>query len=132
MRKTWGISIAVAIGGSIGALSRYALGMFNVDSWPLSTLFVNVVGSFVLGILTGYSVQREVKDWLKGGIGTGFCGGLTTMSTFSKEVVQLSEEGSVFGSLLYIVVSLSGGLLFCFIGILIGTKTAEARKERVS
>jgi fluoride exporter len=121
MKPTWKSSLAVAFGGALGSSCRYILGMHL----PLSTLFVNIAGSFLLGVVTGYSARNKMKDWIQAGIGAGFCGGFTTMSTLSKEVFELLTDDYVLKSILYIIISLVGGLLFCFIGIMIGTKRNE-------
>jgi fluoride exporter len=124
MKPTWKTSLAVAFGGAAGALCRYILGIY----FPLSTLLANIAGSFLLGIVTGYSARNKMKDWIQAGIGAGFCGGFTTMSTFSKEVFELLVDDHVLKSILYIIISLVGGLLFGFIGIMIGTNAK--RNER--
>jgi CrcB protein len=121
MKATWKTSLAVAFGGAAGALCRYILGIYV----PLSTLLANIAGSFLLGIVTAYSTQNKIKDWIKIGIGTGFCGGFTTMSTFSKETFELLAGGNWLKGILYILTSLVGGLLFCWLGFLIGTKRNE-------
>ncbi|RAK23174.1 CrcB protein [Anoxybacillus vitaminiphilus] len=121
MKLTWKTSLAVAFGGAAGALCRYILGVY----FPLSTLLANVAGSFLLGIVTAYSMKDKMKDWIKTGIGTGFCGGFTTMSTFSKEAFEWLAGGNWLKGLLYIITSLVGSLLFCLLGFLIGTKRHE-------
>ncbi len=131
MNGTWKIGAAVAFGGAVGALSRYAISVFIISPWPIATLLVNIIGSFILGILTGYAFKKKIAGWLKAVIGTGFCGGLTTMSTFSKEVVQLLTNGHIFQSIIYMVISLVGGLLVCGLGLIIGMGQI-ARKEEAS
>ena len=83
------IVLLVFVGGAIGAPSRYLLDRFvqSRHRWrfPLGTIAVNVIGCFVLGLLagSGWSTRQHAL------IGIGFCGGLTTFSTFSAEVVTL-------------------------------------------
>ncbi|WP_224447835.1 fluoride efflux transporter CrcB [Haloprofundus salilacus] len=78
----------VGTGGAIGALLRYAVGQLVDDgSFPLSTLTVNVLGSFVLGVVTFAGVGDSALLL----VGTGACGSFTTFSSFSFETVRLWE-----------------------------------------
>jgi len=80
----------VGAGGAVGALLRYYL-ILHVerDDFPLGTLVVNVLGSFVLGLLTFAGVGGDVLLL----VGTGACGSFTTFSSFSFETVRLWETG---------------------------------------
>ncbi|WP_027408312.1 fluoride efflux transporter CrcB [Anoxybacteroides tepidamans] len=111
MSGTWKIGAAVAVGGAAGAVARSLVNGWIDAPWPIATLVVNIVGSFILGTLTGYSLKKPVDDTLKAAIGTGFCGGLTTMSTFSKEAVQLVINGHLWSSFTYVSMSLASGLI---------------------
>lgn len=78
----------VGIGGAIGALLRsYVSELVDRESFPVGTLTVNVVGSFVLGVLTFAGVGNDVALL----VGTGVCGSFTTFSSFSVETVRLWE-----------------------------------------
>ncbi len=113
---------AVAIGGALGALCRYGVALlFPFLTFPWGTLFVNYIGSFLLGALTSYVGKRKVAEWLRLAIGTGFCGGLTTMSTFSKETVVLWHEHIGLANI-YVFVSFVGGLLCCYVGVYVGER----------
>lgn len=81
---------AVGVGGSIGALARYAVSL-AVERRALDTLVVNVVGSFLLGIVFGVDVGGIVTL----GVAVGFCGAFTTFSSFAVETVRLVEDGEV-------------------------------------
>lgn len=90
------IALAVLLGGAVGSTMRYLTDLLvqsrHRSSMPWGTLTVNVVGSFVLGMVA--------SSWASSGTayalwGTGFCGGLTTFSTFSFETVRLAEGGAV-------------------------------------
>ncbi|MGX1981651.1 camphor resistance protein CrcB [Thermolongibacillus altinsuensis] len=120
---------AAAVGGALGAISRYVLSIWMpVVSFPLATLIVNYLGSFILGALTEYAGKKRINEWVRLAIGTGFCGGLTTMSTFSKEMVymfQIEKEGS---ALVYFISSLVGGLLFCFLGTNVAARIVETKE----
>ncbi|GIH26916.1 putative fluoride ion transporter CrcB 2 [Acrocarpospora phusangensis] len=86
--------LLVALGAAVGAPLRYLTDRYiqsRHDSvFPWGTLTVNAAGSFVLGLLVGLPVPGPVSALL----GTGFCGALTTYSTFSYETVRLVQEGS--------------------------------------
>lgn len=113
---------AVAIGGALGALCRYGVALaFPFLTFPWGTLMVNYIGTFLLGVLTSYAGKRKVAEWLRLAIGTGFCGGLTTMSTFSKETMALWHV-QIASASLYVVASLVGGLLLCYAGIYVGER----------
>ncbi|MBB5323866.1 CrcB protein [Anoxybacillus tepidamans] len=127
MNGMWKIGVAVAVGGAVGAVSRYMISTVIESPWPIATFLVNMVGSFILGILTGYVMKKPLADWVKAVIGTGFCGGLTTMSTFSKEAVQLFTNGYIWTSFVYVAISLVAGLAAGWIGLLVTGQFA--RKE---
>jgi len=127
MDSSWKIAYAVAIGGAIGSVCRLAVGQLLNVSGPLSTFLVNIAGSFVLGMLAGYELERGIRQWLKRGIGTGFCGGLTTMSALSKETFQYIEQGSILMFFVYSVGSVCMGLFFCFVGLQVGRKVGMVK-----
>lgn len=80
----------VGTGGAIGALLRhYVSQQVEADAFPLGTLTVNVLGSFVLGVITFLGVGNQLLLL----IGTGVCGSFTTFSSFSFETVRLWETG---------------------------------------
>jgi fluoride exporter len=90
--------VVVAVGGGLGALARYGIeGVIaprQRSPFPLSTLVVNVAGSFALGLLVGAGVAGDVSDgWLRFGA-IGVIGGFTTFSTFTYETLRLIEDGA--------------------------------------
>ncbi|MBP2706891.1 fluoride efflux transporter CrcB [Microbispora sp. RL4-1S] len=89
----------VFLGGAAGAPARYLTDRFvqrRHDSvFPWGTLTVNVTGSFVLGLLLAARASAGLPADAAGLLGTGFCGALTTFSTFGFETVRLAEEGSL-------------------------------------
>ena len=99
--------------GSLGWMARW-LG----PSFPYGTLVINVSGSFVLGVAAILLLERlppEYQDWYLL-IGTGFCGGYTTFSTFEWETFKLIRDGSVWPALANVVGSVVAG----FVGVLLG------------
>ena len=98
--------LAVFLGAALGAPCRYLLDRFvqsrHESDFPWGTLTVNVVGCFLIGFFVG-------TEWMPL-LGTGFCGGLTTYSTFSYETVKLLEAGKYRPALLNVVVSVALGI----------------------
>ena len=89
------IVLGVACAGAIGAVTRYVVDIVVSDrtrtNLPVGTMVINVSGSFVLGILTGLALYHGLASTPKIVLGTGFCGGFTTFSTFAWESVALLE-----------------------------------------
>jgi CrcB protein len=109
--------LLVAIGAAIGAPLRYLtdrLVQARHDSvFPWGTLIVNVVGSLVLGVVVGLPANSAVLALA----GTGFCGALTTYSTFTYETLRLTQEGARFYALANIVMSVVAGLAAAYTGV---------------
>ncbi|MGG1699031.1 fluoride efflux transporter CrcB [Bacillus zhangzhouensis] len=123
--------LAVFIGGLIGTLCRYELSQSVVSqTFPYATLIENVVGSLLIGISTGYFMFRKRKKYLAALIGTGFCGGFTTMSTFSKETVFLLQAGQFTSSLMYILLSVIAGLTAALSGLMIAQRLFHQNEQQ--
>lgn len=104
--------VLVAVGGAVGAAIRWTI----ADAWvtngfPWPTLIVNVVGCALLAIFTADGIPTTVQRLL----GAGMCGGLTTFSTLSIEVVQLLETDQRITAITYVAASVTLGLA-AFIG----------------
>lgn len=123
-------TLLIALCGGVGAVAR-----FVVDaevrrrvrgSFPVGTFVINVLGSFVLGILTGAATHHA--GWLsptaKAALGTGFCGGFTTFSTASVETTRLWLTTGKAESSRYAVATAAISLLAAFVGLGIGTACA--------
>jgi fluoride exporter len=112
--------LLVLVGGAIGAPLRYLTDLFvqsRHDSvFPWGTLTVNVFGSLLLGAVAGGVSSAGWAGWVMILVGTGFCGALTTFSTFGFETVRLLEEGSVLEALANVTVSLTVGFAACAAG----------------
>jgi fluoride exporter len=91
------LALAVGLAGSLGSVGRYLIDGFVADRtsgpFPFGTLVVNVIGSFVLGALTGVFWYHGLAGSWRSIVGIGFCGGLTTWSAVSWETVRLAETG---------------------------------------
>lgn len=114
--------LAVFIGGGTGAVLRYLAGVLAVKvlnvNLPVSTFVVNIAGCFILGFLFALFVSKpEINPALKLALTAGFCGGLTTFSTFSLELFEMLKNAQYMQVLVYLVSSLAVGLLAVWIGV---------------
>lgn len=121
-------ALAVALGGAVGSVARWLVAVALAGAsraFPWSTMAVNVVGSLVLGIvLTVWPVDRASGWRLL--LGVGFCGGFTTFSTFSADLVGLVERGQPARAATYATASLAAGLLAMAAGLAIGRAAGGA------
>ena len=113
--------VAIALGGAVGALLRYALRellpSFADGRVPLATIAANISGSFLLGFLTITLLQRSaVPPELRLGVTVGLLGAFTTFSTFSLETVDLLEGGQWPFALLNVTLSVTAALLAVWAG----------------
>ncbi len=95
----------LALAGAIGAVTRYLVdGRIQEGTssdHPTGTLVINVTGSLLLGFLTGLALYHAFPGTPRTVLGTGFCGGYTTFSTFAFETVQLAERRNYSGAARY-------------------------------
>ncbi|CAK0781250.1 F(-) channel [Gammaproteobacteria bacterium] len=117
----WKPIIAVSLGSAVGALSRWGLGnQLNslFPTLPLGTLSANLIGGYIIGIAVAYFAQAPgiAPEWRLLVI-TGFCGGLTTFSTFSAEVVTLLQQGRTTWAMGAIAIHVCGSLLMTLAGL---------------
>ena len=107
----------VLLGGAIGAPLRYLTDLFvqsRHDSvFPWGTFTVNILGSLILGVTAAAVIDLGSPAWVLALVGTGFCGALTTFSTFGFETIRLLEEGSVLTAATNCLASLVIGLGAC-------------------
>ena len=112
-------TLYVAIGGLLGVLARFGVGRLSLHhEWLIwSTVAINIVGSFLLGLLVAeHWFGRDLRE----GLGAGFLGGFTTFSTFSVQTV-LEVEAEEFGRAAgYLLASVLGGLLAAMVGYRFG------------
>ena len=108
--------------GSIGTLARYAIGglvQYRVgSSFPAGTLAVNLTGCFLLGGIGEYALQHiSISPDLRIGITVGFFGAFTTFSSFAYESSRMIENGDWMKMVLYVSISVAGGILLAITGI---------------
>lgn len=113
-------ALLVVLGAAVGAPLRYATDRIvqarHSTGLPWGTFVVNAVGSFVLGLVVGASASPEVTAL----VGTGFCGALTTYSTFALETVALGERRRLGAAVANAVGSVVAGLAAAGLGLLLG------------
>ena len=117
----------VALGGAVGAVSRYLVAGYVQKAvgiaFPLGTMTVNVLGSFIIGFFIHYALEYlAMPPQVRALVVVGFLGAFTTFSSFSYETVSLLLEGEWVKALIYIL----GTNIFCFIATLLGIVLARA------
>lgn len=113
--------LAAGAGGAIGAMLRYGMTVLGVQlHWSpnLSTFLVNIIGSFVMGLLVS---GCEQGTWMMMAT-VGLCGGFTTFSTFSIQTVNLMQDGKWGSAAIYIFGTLTVCFLMAWTGCLVGQK----------
>ena len=118
--------LLVCIGSFFGGGARYLVGKVVMSlvavSFPWGTMAVNVVGCFLIGLLSGLSIGGHVSPTTKLVLVTGFCGGFTTFSTFMNENLLLGRDGAMLSAALYTLLSLALGLIAVIIGYQLASK----------
>ena len=117
----WKPILVISLGAALGALLRWVLGTTLNGLFPTlppGTLVANLVGGYIIGLAVAYFAQAPgiAPEW-RLLIITGFCGGLTTFSTFSAETVTLLQQGRVAWAMGEIAIHVSGSLLMTFAGL---------------
>jgi CrcB protein len=112
--------LLVLLGGALGAAARYltdhAVRSRHPSRFPWGILTVNVAGSLVAGAVGAAVVTAGAPEWLLTVVGTGFCGALTTFSTFGLDTIRLIENGSHRLAAANVVLSVAAGLLAAVTG----------------
>lgn len=117
----WRPTLAISIGAALGALLRWQLGARLNSIFPTlppGTLMANLIGGYIIGVAAAFFAQAPgiAPEW-RLFIITGFCGGLTTFSTFSAEVTALLQEGRVTWAIGAIATHVSGSLAATLAGL---------------
>jgi CrcB protein len=117
--------VGVIVGGAVGTVVRYLTDLWLqarfAPALPWGTLVVNLAGSFILGGLVRLSVDAGLGAAALALLGAGFCGGLTTFSSFGWETHRLSEDGAVGLAATNVVANTVGCLLAAGLGWLVVT-----------
>ena len=115
--------VLVFLGGGLGSVCRYLIAKLMSDNqmdFPIATFIANVISCIILGYLIGLSLRNGISDNSKLLMMTGFCGGFSTFSTFSGEIILLMQEGQLSTAMIYIAASLA----ICLVCIWAGIKLA--------
>jgi CrcB protein len=121
----WRAIVAVAVGAAIGGVARYVIGQMFVQrfgpGFPYGTLFINVTGSFAIGIIAQLALSQAagLSPLMRLFAATGVLGGYTTFSTFSLDAITLLGEGGALAALLYAGASVVLGLGGAALGVLL-------------
>jgi fluoride exporter len=123
--NNWNAIGAVAVGAAIGGVLRYLISQLFLQrfgpGFPYGTLFINVSGSFAIGIVAQLALSQAggMSPMVRLFTATGVLGGYTTFSTFSLEAITLMGEGGLIASLLYTGASVILGFLGASLGVLL-------------
>ncbi len=118
----WRLIAAVTVGGGLGSVARFLLGVFVQQripiAFPAGTFLINVTGSFLIGIFTQIGLDTRVfSPEARFFLTTGLCGGFTTFSTFSYETMQMVEDDQYRTAAVYVAASVLLSLIACALGI---------------
>ena len=115
--------LLVGIGGAFGAMARHGVGLFAMRNlgtgFPYGTIFVNIAGSFLMGLLIAWLARRigGSSNELRLFLATGFLGGFTTFSAFSLDTVTLYERGDFGQASLYVTISVFASIFALLAGL---------------
>ncbi|MGF9698395.1 MULTISPECIES: FluC/FEX family fluoride channel [Paenibacillus] len=113
----------VGAGGFLGTWTRYVIQLgipAGNAGFPWAVLLINALGSLFLGWFFTVAVPDKITPQLRLAIGTGFTGAFTTFSTFTLDIVRLSDGSMWMKAFMYMMASLLAGLLLCALGIRLG------------
>ncbi|MBS6524760.1 MAG: fluoride efflux transporter CrcB [Peptoniphilaceae bacterium] len=107
-----------AAGGALGATSRFLISRLPLSGHglPLPTFLANLMGCFLMGLIAAKAEARGMDPNVQILLKTGFCGGLTTFSTFSAETVAMMEKGHMTTAVLYVVATVAAGFIALYAG----------------
>ena len=111
--------LAVGIGGFLGSVLRYLLSEIPIKqiNYPVNTLITNIIGAIIIGMVISYADKTGMRPEKLLLLKTGFCGGLTTFSTFSHETFKLIENGSLLLAGSYVILSVACSIAGVYLGL---------------
>ncbi len=110
--------LLVFLGGGLGSSFRWLINkLIPSDTFPYSTISVNLIGCLLIGILAGYLLtHNHFKSDIYPLLVVGFCGGLTTFSAFALDNYNMIKSNDFFNSILYITLSVAGCIIMIYVG----------------
>jgi fluoride exporter len=111
----------ISILGVLGVLSRYGVDLAFArlsSTIPVGTLLINVLGSFLAGLIYAIGATKGIPSALQTGLLVGFCGGFTTFSAYSLQAVTMLERGKVLAAFAYLAASPILGLIAALLPLL--------------
>lgn len=116
--------LLIALGGMAGASTRWAVGtLVDADGFPWAVFLVNVCGCAVLGaLLAGEYRHPRARLWFHDFGAIGFCGGLTTMSSFATGVIDLADHNEPVTAVTYVAASLLAGFTALIVGAVVARR----------
>ena len=118
-------ALAVALGGALGSLGRWQLGVLLkqwIPGMPAGTFFANVVAGLIIGFVTGLDLASPLQPQVKLFLAVGLCRGLSTFSTFSNETFSFIQAGNCVGAGCHIALN----VVTCLLAVFVGLKLAAA------
>lgn len=116
------ILLLIGSGGFAGSILRYVISMLVhnkfLSSFPYGTLSVNIIGSFLIGVVYALVERGNLSPEVRIFLATGLLGGFTTFSAFSLDALNLLQEGLWLEGSAYIIISVMLGIAFAFLGLL--------------
>ncbi|KAA8786613.1 CrcB protein [Paenibacillus sp. 4624] len=122
----------IGAGGFLGTLTRYTIQLMIPSAnagFPWAVLLINAIGSLFLGWFFTVAIPEKITPHLRLAIGTGFTGAFTTFSTFTLDIVRLSESGEWIKAVAYLLLSVLAGLVLCALGIKLGNRMLSISSE---
>jgi CrcB protein len=122
--------LLIAVGGAVGSVGRYLLSgvanrFSNTLHFPVGTLTVNLIGSFIIGLLWGWYEQHDYSSPMRSLVFIGILGGFTTFSAFSLETLILFRDGHIKLALLNVILNNVLGIGLAFIGYAIARQLSH-------
>ncbi len=115
-------ALLIGLFGVMGILCRYGIDQY-FGSWnekiPMTTLCINILGSFFAGTIYVLSTYRDMSSNLQAGLLVGFCGGFTTFSAYTLQTMTMIERDKSAAALVYFVITPLIGLLAAFIPVIV-------------
>lgn len=122
----------VAVGGALGALARWAVGIAwpaAHGGFPTSTMLINIIGCLLMGVLVVHVVEvREAHHLVRPFLGVGVLGGFTTFSTFSYDTQQLLSTGHLGTALGYLAATVIGSVGAAALGLAVARRTTRSKR----